>query len=143
LDGGAWQNASLSSTSDQNAWHDPTFQGYWNQQDCNYTAVLQGLSNGEHALNVSLTPKLQYCYRYTDNGLELIYNVGEDAYDINADAAINFHVEGNHDAKTPGDQNVTAGQELPLIGYVAASAVTAASVTGIFAIVKRRKHVVR
>jgi len=142
LDNGEWKNASLCYASEQGAWYDPTFQGYWNQLDCNYSAVLQGLANGAHSLNVSLTPDLQYYYRVLSNGSSLFYSVGHYVYDALANSTINFYVSDNYDKPAPTDQTANMQQEpFPIILAVAVSvAVVAIFAVGVLAYFKKGKR---
>jgi|YelNatPaOPRAMG01_1025707.scaffolds.fasta_scaffold36155_3 hypothetical protein len=56
VDGGEWKNASLVHTSGQQGFWNPPNANYWNLVRCNYSALLQGLSNGAHVLDITLKP---------------------------------------------------------------------------------------
>jgi len=100
LDDNDWENASLSYASPQTFWYDPTFQGYWVEMDCNYTAILPELADGSHSLQVNLTPDLNYYYRVLSNGSSVIIRDGIKAYNAIAHAPINFTI-GNTDNIVP------------------------------------------
>lgn len=134
LDDTEWKNASLHYASEQETWWDPT-GGYWNQMDCNYSAVLQELSNGAHSLNVTVTPDLKYYYRVLNNGSSLHYSVGHDVYDALTNSTINFYVYGNYDKLTPTDQPAFLAPEIAF-----SVAITAVIITIITVIVLRRKN---
>jgi hypothetical protein len=133
LDNGEWRNASLHYASEQRAWYDPTFQGYWNQLDCNYTAVLQGLSNGEHLLDIDLKPDLDYHYRISSNGT----NVQKNLHD---NATITFHVFGDYDEPVPTNQS-SDSEPLPTTLVITASGTSlAVVVAGFLVYFKKRKR---
>jgi hypothetical protein len=89
VDNNDWKNASRISASQQGGFWDPPNDGYWNVIDCNYSAVLQGLFNGEHLLDIDLKPDLEYHYRVASN----------ETYVDNA--TISFFVFGNYDKPMP------------------------------------------
>ena len=132
LDNGEWRNASLYYTSEQSAWYDPTFQGYWNQLSCNYSAVLQGMSNGAHLLDIDLKPdSIWEHYRISSNGTNVQNNLHDNA-------TITFYVFGDY------DQPVLAGQTesvVPEIGFsiVVISAIITVTTAALF-LRKRRSR---
>ena len=63
IDDGEWKNASLVYASKQGGFWHPTHAAYWNEVRCNYSALLHGLSNGWHILNVTLKPEDISYYR--------------------------------------------------------------------------------
>lgn len=132
LDNGEWRNASLYSASEQRAWYDPTFQGYWNQLDCNYSAVLQGLSNGAHLLDIDLKPDLDYHYRISSNGTLVQKNLLDNA-------TITFYVFGNYDKPVPTDQSMSPSPEIVLIVIIISTVII---VTGLGVLIhfKKRKR---
>lgn len=133
LDDGEWRNASLYYASEQETWGDPT-GGYWNQIYCNYSAVLKGLSNGVHSLNVTITPDLKYHYRVLSDGSSLHYSVGHYVYDALTNSTINFYVFGNYDEPIPTDQPAIS----PEITF--SVVITSVIITIITVIVLRRKN---
>lgn len=56
LDNGEWKNASLCFASEQRAFWSWIARVHTTWVDCNYSALLQGLSNGAHFINVTLKP---------------------------------------------------------------------------------------
>lgn len=92
LDDNDWANASLSCASPQTFWYDPTFQGYWVEIDCNYTATLPELADGTHSLNVKLTPDINYYYRVLSNGSSVIVRIENSFYNALAHEPINFTI---------------------------------------------------
>jgi hypothetical protein len=69
VDNGQLQNAPLYYASSQTCWRDIPNNGYWNEMRCNYTASLQGLSEGRHSLTISLEPSDITYYRVNPAGL--------------------------------------------------------------------------
>jgi hypothetical protein len=63
VDTGQYQNASIYYASQQSSWIDIPNNGYWNEMRCNYTASLQGLSDGLHSLRIDLEPSGITYYR--------------------------------------------------------------------------------
>lgn len=96
LDNSEWTNASLYSASD-NGFRDWVNGGYWNIIKCNYSALLQGLSNGAHLLNVSLKPGEIDLYDYPS--MIRIFT-----------STVNFFVFGNYDKPVPTDTPVPTDQ---------------------------------
>ncbi|MGB9853856.1 MAG: hypothetical protein ACPLRY_03495 [Candidatus Bathyarchaeales archaeon] len=88
LDDGEWKNASLVYTSGQQGFWNPPNADYANYVVCNYSALLEGLYNGAHILNITLKP----------DGIPY-YRVGNSTYALNS--TIVFHVYGNYNAQIP------------------------------------------
>ena len=134
LDNGEWKNASLYYASEQKAWYDPTFQGYWNQLDCNYSALLTGLSNGEHLLDIDLKPDLEYHYRISSDGT----NVQENLLD---NATITFYVFGNYNESVPTDQSSNS-EPFPttVVAITSAASLVIASVSLLIYFKRRRRN---
>jgi hypothetical protein len=63
VDSKQYQNASIYYASKQSSWVDIPNGGYWNEMRCNYTASLQGLSDGPHSLKIALEPSDITYYR--------------------------------------------------------------------------------
>ena len=122
LDNGYWNNASLSYASAQKVWYDPTFKGFWNQIDCNYSALLEGLSNGEHHLNITFTPNLKYSYLVLSNGSTLIYQEGNSQYNALANSTIDFSVFGNYD--NPASVSNSQQLSFPITYVILVSTIT-------------------
>ncbi|MGB9960211.1 MAG: hypothetical protein ACPLKQ_06805 [Candidatus Bathyarchaeales archaeon] len=91
VDNGEWKNASLVYASEQGGrWH-PTHAAYWNEVICNYSALLQGLSNGWHVLTITLKPDGIHYWR--------IAKAGEKSYTL--EPIVFFHVFGNYNEPIP------------------------------------------
>jgi len=99
VDNGNWINATLVVASNQKVWYDPTFQGFWNQIDCNYNGLLQELSNGRHSLNITLTPSLEYSYLVLSNGTLPLVRIGDGYYNALVNSTVDFYVFGNYDSQ--------------------------------------------
>jgi hypothetical protein len=122
LDYGYWNNASLSYASEQKVWYDPTFEGFWNQMDCNYNALLESLSKGKHHLNITFTPNLGYSYLVLSNGSTLIYQEENSQYNALVNSTIDFYVFGNYD--NPASVPISQQLSFPITCVIIASTLT-------------------
>jgi hypothetical protein len=127
LDNGEWKNASLSFASEQSA-----FWSWVNNVnelwvDCNYSALLQDLSNGVHsicvAVNVDVIPSLDSRTYYGNDGSEYHYS----------NSVVNFHVLSNSEQTVPTNQSAT--QE---IVFGIATVLTVIIISSLIVVLRRR-----
>ena len=120
LDNGEWKNVSLSEASEQTSFGDPILKGYWNDVYCNYSATLQGLSNGVHLLDINLEPVGERV-RLSSNGKNLFaYPDTQNNHSLPSNSSIIFYVSGNENGPTPTDQPTNTQHE-PFLTIVAVS----------------------
>jgi hypothetical protein len=140
VDNGNWINVTLVGASKQKVFYDPTFQGFWNQIDCNYNGSLQELSNGKHSLNITLTPFLDYSYLVLSNGTLPLVRIGDGYYNALMNSTVDFYVYGNYDTQTTTqNQGVPP---FPTILVVIASAVAIAVLAVSLLLVKRHRKTI-
>ncbi len=90
VDSHAWQDATLAFASKQEGFWSLVNDGYYNTVDCNYSALLLDLYNGEHCLNITLKPDIGYYYRINNEST--------------VNPASSFYVFGNSEQSTSGSQ---------------------------------------
>jgi hypothetical protein len=95
--------------------------------------MLQGLSNGEHLLDIDMKPDLQYHYRISSNGTNVQKNLRDNA-------TIAFHVFGNFDAPVPTDQSSDSEPFSTALVITASGASAAIIGVSLLVYFKRRKH---
>ncbi|MGB9960212.1 MAG: hypothetical protein ACPLKQ_06810 [Candidatus Bathyarchaeales archaeon] len=120
VDNGEWKNASLVYTSGQQGFWNPPNANYWNYVECNYSALLEGLYNGAHVLNITLKP----------DGINY-YRVDHSDYALNS--TIVFHVYGNYEVPAPNPQT----PEKPLTTTVIV--VSVITISALIILIKIRK----
>jgi hypothetical protein len=57
LDGGEWKNASFSTVRITGDVKNPVREGYWYTIQCTYNAVVRGMPEGRHNINVTVMPE--------------------------------------------------------------------------------------
>jgi hypothetical protein len=136
VDNGSWNNATLVSASTQKVWYDPTFRGYWNQIDCNYSGLLEELSNGRHSMNITLTPSLQYSCFVLSNGTTPFVRIGNGCYNALANSTVDFYVYGNYDSQA----SIPNQEKLPLSTTLVIITASATVVAVTLSLLLYRRH---
>ena len=88
VDNGQYQNASLYYASEQTSWPDIPYNSYGNEMQCNYTASLEGLSNGLHSLKITLEPS-DITYYFVNSSA------------VNVPATVHFYAYQTNSTPTP------------------------------------------
>lgn len=79
VDNGEWKNASFNALTDSKKCPSLANGGYWYEEFCTYGAVAQGLSEGLHFINVTVTPSEVHSH---------------DSYSLGSDSSLYFTVHG-------------------------------------------------
>jgi hypothetical protein len=123
VDNSAWKSATLDFASKQEGFWSLVNDGYYNTMDCNYSALLRGLYNGAHSLNITLKPDIGYYYRVNNDTVN---------------SASRFYVFGNYEQPTSTPQPTFLTSE-SFLGIVVVVALTITLLT-ILALRKIRKR---
>jgi hypothetical protein len=137
LDNGEWKNASLIYASEQKALGDPVSRVYWNYLYCNYSAVLEGSSNGEHLLDIDLKPDLDHHIRISSNGTYVFDSLHsqDNQGSLPDNAKVTFYVFGDD---KPMSTVQSASREHEPFLTIAAIPIVAVAVAGVLVHFKKR-----
>jgi hypothetical protein len=140
LDNGEWKNTSLSYASEQTYFGDPLNRDYWNDLYCNYSAVLHGLSNGVHLLDIDFKPDVRDHLRRSSNGTLFASEHSSPNTSLPTDASIVFFVFGN-DIKPLTTAQIPARGYDPFLAIVAVAIIAmVVVVSGLLVYFRRRKE---
>ena len=140
LDNGEWKNTSLSYASEQTYFGDPINRDYWNDLYCNYSAVLHGLSNGVHLLDIDFKPDVSDHLRRSSNGTLFASEHSRPNTSLPTNASIVFYVFGN-DIKPTATAQIPARGYDPFLGIVAVAIIAmVVVVSGLLLYFRKRKQ---
>lgn len=83
IDNGEWKTALFNALTGSNKVASLANGGYWYEEFCNYSAVVEGLCEGVHFINVSVSPSQTRCFDFysPENAPVLYFTVhGQDVF---------------------------------------------------------------